>query len=153
MRTVAFETMVPMFGGGSASKRWDEDQVVRGPSIRGQLRHWWRATVDIADVDALRARERALFGGVFPGDGDDGAVASRVVIHATGTGRGVPQPKALDWAVRWVKDKGVPDTKQFCDVTDAVLTMRMPDEVAAEVDRALDAWRWLGGLGGRTRRG
>ncbi len=62
--------ITPMFGGGVKlnadaphQKEYDAVTPVRGASLRGQLRTWWRRICDPAlDPDILRAREALLWG-------------------------------------------------------------------------------------------
>lgn len=63
------EFITPMFGGGVAlmdpphHKPPDGVTPVRGASLRGQLRAWWRRTCcEGLDVGTMRARERLLWG-------------------------------------------------------------------------------------------
>ena len=56
-----------VFGGGEQPKKFDRITRVRPPSIRGQLRFWWRATHADLDRKELLLLETALFGGVHRG--------------------------------------------------------------------------------------
>jgi CRISPR-associated protein Cmr1 len=42
--TREYELITPLFGGGTETQKADPVSVIRVPSIRGQLRFWWRAT-------------------------------------------------------------------------------------------------------------
>ncbi len=42
--TREYELITPLFGGGTKTQQADPVSVIRVPSIRGQLRFWWRAT-------------------------------------------------------------------------------------------------------------
>jgi CRISPR-associated protein Cmr1 len=58
------DVVTPMFGGGSVAGEVDTKTPIRGASIRGQLRFWWRATRGAAYTDAvqLRQAEAEIFG-------------------------------------------------------------------------------------------
>ncbi len=56
-----------VFGGGEQPKRFDRVTRVRAPSVRGQLRFWWRTTHADLGVDELRLLEAAVFGSVHGG--------------------------------------------------------------------------------------
>ena len=42
-QTREYELITPLFGGGTETQKADPVSVIRVPSIRGQLRFWWRA--------------------------------------------------------------------------------------------------------------
>lgn len=55
--------VTPMYGGGAKAGRPDPTYPIRGSSIRGCLRHWWRLTAGYGLSPAdLRATEFALWG-------------------------------------------------------------------------------------------
>src|SRR5262245_40700865 len=66
-----YELITPLFGGGAEPRESDLDMVVRGSEIRGQLRFWWRACRGkaYASLQALKAREDQLWGGIGTGEG------------------------------------------------------------------------------------
>ena len=70
--------ITPVMGGGAIPKKPDERSPIRVPSIRGQLRFWWRATHRDLDLETLRDRETQLFGGV---GGEP--TASALSVHVT----------------------------------------------------------------------
>lgn len=67
-RGVSVRVITPVLGGGVEAFEPDEVDVVRIPSIRGAARWWWRALQPELDVNALRQREREVWGGVGRGD-------------------------------------------------------------------------------------
>ena len=58
------ESQTPIVGGGADALTSDAIDPVRLPSIRGQLRFWWRALGTERTADELFERESALWGGV-----------------------------------------------------------------------------------------
>ena len=58
------ELITPMYGGGVVAGVNEQERPIRVPSIRGQLRFWWRATRGTAftSLQELREREAAIWG-------------------------------------------------------------------------------------------
>lgn len=165
---IPLEVVTPLYGGGAQARHADEQSPVRVPSIRGQLRFWWRALFGgvYGGATSLYERERALFGGL--GDKPEEVVRSRVGVEvrdlrrsdltnedvtlrdpaayalwpARATTQGEPQPPAE----RWTPGMGF-----------TLLVCVAPGGNAAtdrrEVEVTLRAWLLFGGIGGRTRRG
>ncbi len=154
----------PIYKGGSDPEAIDADYPFRGTALRGQLRGWWRATVDATSVRALRAREHALFGGVFE---EDGPRASRVALGVTDMASKAAKRHELrsltgsgfDYAL-WV-DRGHDEAKDRYHVgARGQLSMslqvdreRNREADRQELDRALRALILMGGAGSRSRRG
>src|SRR5580658_6094975 len=63
---IRLRTITPVLGGAAETRQVDTIDVVRAPSLRGQLRHWWRALQGhrYPDRKALAAAEQAIFGGI-----------------------------------------------------------------------------------------
>lgn len=60
-----YELITPLFGGGVQAGTNDPVTIIRGASIRGQLRFWWRACRGGAfngDLADMKAREDAIWG-------------------------------------------------------------------------------------------
>ncbi len=59
-----YELLTPLFGGGPQPRKADPVTVVRGATLRGQLRFWWRAcrAGRYADLTQLKAAEDLLWG-------------------------------------------------------------------------------------------
>ena len=45
---VNIRTTTPVFGGGAVAKQLDSIDIFRVPSIRGNLRMWWRALLKLS---------------------------------------------------------------------------------------------------------
>jgi CRISPR type III-B/RAMP module RAMP protein Cmr1 len=149
-RTFPVRALTPIYKGGANPKGIDEGLPFRGPTLRGALRSWWRATTDEVDKDRLRERELRLFGGVFVKP----PVASKVIVIARDN-RSVSSDKAppeLGYAL-WVdrgRDSGV--ARYHVDAS-ATIQVRCPTDAKDAIERALKAWLLLGGVGSRSRRG
>lgn len=155
----------PVFGGGVDPKRPDPQTPVRSSAIRGQLRYWWRATHGDLTLDALRARETRLFGGVH-----DGPKASKIGVVVT---RQPTAPQRLD-VFKQGSDSQLIDPSMR-NLAYGALPLRSNDNqhqplwiydgdfevelrcasVQDLQELTLSLWAWLhfGGLGARTRRG
>jgi len=70
-RTHHIRVITPMFGGGPLPGEPDPVTAIRGPTIRGHLRFWWRATVGArcaSDPRALRDLEAEVWGSTDTGE-------------------------------------------------------------------------------------
>ncbi len=134
MKTYPVEFLTPCFCAGADQSRAE----IRAPSIRGQLRWWFRA------LGASPEQEKEVFGGVH------GEVrASSVVVRVSC--RALRMAKAL---VLPHKNMGPRSCIEEGAGFDLHLIARRCDEKRfAEADLALRTWLLLGGLGFRSNRG
>ncbi|WP_050768856.1 type III-B CRISPR module RAMP protein Cmr1 [Pyramidobacter piscolens] len=160
-KVYACSVITPMFGGGAKAGEVSREFPVRAPSIRGQLRFWWRLLHGIRGLrgNALKEKECALWGGVFAAssDGDKAALqhASRVgVFIKEGAGQSVVLKPVKDaqYALFPFRDKsGV--LPEFDFGLGVVFEPRLRSELKEQLERSLRAWANFGGVGARTRRG
>lgn len=175
--TRTYQFLTPVFGGGV--KLSEDDKVgtkdidpitpIRVPSIRGQLRFWWRAANPrgCRTVKELYQAETEVFGGLKwkdPKDGKQKTRRSAWLIHV------VKQPAAPSRlevfkqgmaAITYAafplrgsaRDNPVHGTLHDFGSKTFELQFVYPTTVQADVRAALWAWSTFGGLGGRTRRG
>ena len=159
--------LTPVMGGGVTPKRPDDRAPVRVPSIRGQLRFWWRATHRDLDLETLRRRETELFGGVS-GTPTASAVSVRVVrpprpgraLEGFQRGNAFALAHGASAAIAYgaFPLRGVDAAKthdvlfEYDDTFEIGLRVR-DGSLRGEVERAMWAWLHFGGLGARTRRG
>ena len=161
------KTITPIFGGAARPRHLDNDDPIRVPGIRGQLRFFWRALYghNYGRPDELAAREAALWGAVTA----QGPVRSRVDLSVTVVDRGshdtTPiRPNSLPGYVLWPAGTGKKtNNKEGEDPAPRrnpgvrfVLHVRIAAKGSAdetEVLVALRAWLLFGGIGSRTRRG
>jgi len=144
--------LTPIFKSGSTTTQIDEGRPFRAPSIRGALRYWWRATSTLADVEQLRAREKALFGGVH---GGPVASAVSVAILSQQSSAG-PRPSNKPYAFGVTGKEPQDEARNRQVHMNTTGTLRIDwreDSDGEEVKRALKAWLLFGGIGGRSRRG
>ncbi len=163
-RSLAVRVITPMFGGGVQPGVNDPITLIRVPSIRGQLRFWWRATRGAAqpDVSALRKREAEVWGSV------DNPSPVQIEAHVTNLGRAeacarVEQGRSMPrftqgypsyalFPFQGNPKQGEQPASARRDV-EFRLDLRFPSALEDDVDAALWAWLNFGGLGARTRRG
>lgn len=86
--SLPLECVTPVIGGGVHARDPDDVDYVRVPSIRGQLRRWWRAVQGNCTGNELFRREVDLWGGVDA----KGGVKSRVAIEVKVEQRGSREP-------------------------------------------------------------
>ena len=144
--------LTPIFKSGSTTTQIDEGRPFRAPSIRGALRYWWRATSTLADVEQLRAREKALFGGVH---GGPVASAVSVAILSQQSSAG-PRPSNKPYAFGVTGKEPQDEARNRQVHMNTTGTLRIDwreDSDGEEVKRDLKAWLLFGGIGGRSRRG
>lgn len=84
-------------GGGVEKQTPDVVEGLRVPSVRGQLRMWWRAMQPgVTSSRELHARESALWGGGGDDgsseDGDGDSKRSRVILGVTDVDPGIDRP-------------------------------------------------------------
>lgn len=155
-KSYSCKLVTPLYGGGVRAGEVDREIPIRGASIRGQLRFWWRvACGPFASSSAMFARETAIWGRI----GGNGPTASRVSVRLfcepltddqlvpsnSETDPGIKYafgPAAIGGVAQWLRPG-----YRF------KLELRYPPDATAEVAAALRWWASFGGLGARTRRG
>mgnify|MGYP000225488933 CR=1 FL=1 len=180
--TRIYQLITPLFGGGVHASENDLALLIRGTSIRGQLRFWWRACFgDSSAADPLadkrqreaalladmRRREAALWGSAS--DGKTGAPSLvQVMVEILNAGQefrattpnGVPvrvsAPNSpFGYAAFPLQDKPAATVREGIEFK---LTISYPARIGdrnteKEVQDTVWAWEVFGGIGGRTRRG
>jgi CRISPR-associated protein Cmr1 len=172
-RTYQFLTYV--FGGGvkvnDHEKHRDPVTPVRGASVRGQLRFWWRACnpSQCETLDKLRQREGEIWGTTSQASKVEIAVLSQPaapkivkVFEYNERGRIVPciGMKELAYgAFPLLPSRNAQGSRAKAGVvfdygsSKFSIAFTYPEALQKDVEAALWAWETFGGLGGRTRRG
>jgi CRISPR-associated protein Cmr1 len=163
-----YKLITPLFGGGVEAQKADPITIIRGASVRGQLRFWWRATRGGqfgSDLNKMRTRENAIWGSAVKKDKENSG-PSKVCLAIKILKEGKPF-LAVDNRGKHVTNIGDPKSvysyvafplrdlqgaKVLQDV-EFELTISYPRELEADVSAALWAWETFGGIGARTRRG
>ncbi|MCL6607017.1 MAG: type III-B CRISPR module RAMP protein Cmr1 [Geminicoccaceae bacterium] len=160
------ELVTPVLGGAAVPRTIDAVDIVRVPSIRGQLRFWWRALNVQRYVSAkkLYEAESALFGRAADEGGGRSPVELRVVsvapgqkdeseVRLTSGKRGPATPGAYALFPARAEAGGTPTAPRRKPGTGFTLELRAPKERLEELRHVLRAWILFGGYGSRTRRG
>lgn len=163
--TRKYSLLTPMFGGGAVTRQADEDLVIRGSSIRGHLRFWWRATRGFAlgSLEEMRRRENEIFGST------DQPSAVKVHVQILNPGRPESPYKWIDGKAKpapniapaYLSFPLQPDqhTRVGSPLSTVLVGVRFEvtysyaNAYREDMDRALWAWETFGGVGARTRRG
>jgi CRISPR-associated protein Cmr1 len=173
--TRKYRFLTYVFGGGvqvrDHEKPFDSVTPVRGASIRGQLRFWWRACnpSGCETIDALRQREGEIWGTTSQPSKVELAVIAQppapqgvAVYEYNPAQRLVTCPGMKDIAYgafplqpsREAQQAGAnPWVLYDYGTSTFSLRLRYPQGLRDDVETALWAWETFGGLGGRTRRG
>jgi CRISPR-associated protein Cmr1 len=164
--SVGLELVTPLLGGAAVPRTLDDVDVVRVPSIRGQLRFWWRAlhAQEFASSRALWEAESALFGRAADEAGGRSPVELRVKdVAASDTDYddirlypkdGKPAtPGAYALFPARAEAGGTPVAPRREPGTRFTLELRAPAPVLETLRNVVRAWILFGGYGSRTRRG
>ncbi|HEY5891841.1 MAG TPA: type III-B CRISPR module RAMP protein Cmr1 [Chthoniobacterales bacterium] len=161
------QVITPLFGGGATPGECDPVTLIRGTTIRGHLRFWWRATVgaQFATWQELAEAEEKLWGSA--------SNPSQISIVSTVTDAGKKQrcatfppdksfarfepgfPAYALFPFQGKKKNGRIEEEPAlaCTGVKFRLDLTYPDTNEHEVKVALKAWINFGGIGARTRRG
>lgn len=162
-----YKLITPMFGGGAQPRRADDDLVVRGSAVRGQLRFWWRATRGgnyDGHLKKMWQAEAEIWGSASHKDQTSSGNTVQLHIKVIEEGSRVypfsdKYPNGEDKiAPAYVafplnKTKTDPTYYPVRKEVQFELYLRYPARWQGEVHAALWAWETFGGVGGRTRRG
>jgi CRISPR-associated protein Cmr1 len=163
-----YELITPLFGGGVEPGFADPATIIRGPSIRGQLRFWWRACrggLFDGDLVAMRSAEGTLWGTAASESNssqsqvqiavslDDKSRGERFVVYDR---RGDEIPvhhlsSPYGYAAFPLRDK--PGRTEVLLGVRFTLSISFPHGTQPDIDATLWAWETFGGIGARTRRG
>ncbi|MGI6250419.1 MAG: type III-B CRISPR module RAMP protein Cmr1 [Anaerolineaceae bacterium] len=167
--TRTYKVITPLWGGGVEANVNDPVTLIRGSSIRGHLRFWWRAlrgNSNGSTITAMREKENSIWGST--------KVPSQVQISVNVTNKGT-KFQATNFRGEQIEDVGAMNSKDSYVTFPLRLTpadrqahrdpasltknvqfsvvLEYPDSVKDEVEAALWAWQTFGGIGARTRRG
>lgn len=163
---VRLEVVTPIFGGSHQTREIDDVDVIRGPSVRGHLRFWWRAlyATQCSSAAELYQCESKLWGRAAT-DHEGGRSAVEIRVDVEGKAGAIdasdvnpqqtPGAYAL-WPARAEKKRGQVGkraARRRKPGTKIQLALKVPVTAESEVKNALRAWILFGGYGGRTRRG
>lgn len=164
-----YELITPLFGGGVKAGEADLVTTIRGSSIRGQLRFWWRACRGgaFANLEQMKKAEDAIWGTASK-DKKGEKPASKVQVFVETTNKGVDlihSAKDINSYAAFPlreKNKNLKDNVKFTlsIKLNNISKKELKDlealglkDLQKEVEAALWAWETFGGVGARTRRG
>jgi CRISPR-associated protein Cmr1 len=176
-----YELITPLFGGGTETQKTDPVSAIRVPSIRGQLRFWWRAIRGgqfAGDLKALKKMEDEIFGAASAGEGNPSLIQIALLDCSVGSedrpfevvggktdsarSRGKIQPRkgslVHPYAAFTLQPKAEDavvgmDTLSVKTNVSFKLSVVFPESIAEEIEAAIWSWETFGGIGARTRRG
>lgn len=155
-----YKVITPLWGGGVIANINDPIMLIRGSSIRGHLRFWWRAmrgNSNGSSVSQMREKENSIWGST--------KVPSNVKISVQVINEGTPfQP--IDSHGNHITNVGAMNSMDayvtfplrtfpttLKENVQFKLQLEYPKILKEEVEAALWAWQTFGGIGARTRRG
>ncbi|GIW04705.1 MAG: type III-B CRISPR module RAMP protein Cmr1 [Thermomicrobiales bacterium] len=171
------KVVTPMFGGSDTPGEVDPELPVRGGTVRGHLRFWWRACFGhrYASAEQLFQDESAIWGATSGNEGLPAKIDVEVEVRHSGTAY-PPENEPLS-PQQWTRDDGYPAYALFPFQRqsstnqppkrarrDVAFTLRLwpaahvtgdaeRDHLKREASAAVWAWIAFGGIGARTRRG
>lgn len=177
---VKVQVVTPLFGGSANTGEVDPELPIRGASIRGHLRFWWRACrgAGYSSCKDLFEREKSIWGSVE----EPGAIEVVTQVESSGklvrcavreknpdgTYKSMPKWKGGFPSYALFPFQGEVSEedkrklkKEPADALEGVCFRLLLfgqygkdlDELRAEAEAALWAWLTFGGIGARTRRG
>lgn len=147
-KTTKVETITPIIGAGVEALTIDTESYIRGSTIRGLLRFWWRAcNFQATSLKELYKAEVELFGAASTA-GDLSLKVSNVETRMLSGDFFRNIPDYVNFPYRGNKSK-IPSIT----VHSFLLTLKYSEKYSDEIDNTLWAWANFGGVGMRTRRG
>jgi len=169
--------ITPLFGGGVEAGKADETFPIRGTSIRGHLRHWWRVTVGHRLGTRMWPREEEIFGStefpsplsvrvleqpqiqlVEPSYGDRfGPIAYALFSAIESQQQVIRDGTTFRLQLAWEGTQGLQSRRRAQNAQrekDGRKTLpEVVEDIGSDIESALRAWCAFGGLGARSRRG
>jgi len=176
-REYQISLITPLFGGGVEAGVPDESLPIRGTSIRGQLRFWWRAVIGHRLGNRMWQREEEVFGSTqFPSPLDIrileqphvvkvdptygeryGPIAYALFSAVENEQQVVKEGGAFRLQLAWGNRAELENRRKAQNARRrADREPRLPDtvdDIEPDIAAALQAWCAFGGIGARTRRG
>lgn len=162
-----YRLLTPLIGGGWEPFVNDLQMPIRGGTIRGLLRFWWRATCGnrFGGLEQMRVAEMAVWGNTAKSslievrvEVEDAIESKLKPTHeAKDKPNGKVVPAYISWPLNPPKERPN-DIKKVLPELQFTLRLRYPREfegrdLEEEVKLTLWAFEFFGGVGARTRRG
>ncbi|TWI62863.1 CRISPR-associated protein Cmr1 [Desulfobotulus alkaliphilus] len=167
-KTFSLELITPMMGGDSESWVLHPEQPVRGQSVKGQLRFWWRTMQSESEPKKLLQKENEIWGGKVTAEGKEERIQSPVKIAVLEQAVSRKSQAALNERGFAIEGDVIPvfvafpvtsaiknDKKEvlFIESLSFTLQVSCPASLWPVVEKTLKLWVLFGGIGARTRRG
>lgn len=176
-REYQIELVTPLFGGGVEAGEADSTFPIRGTSIRGQLRTWWRLVYGYSLGSTMWQREEELFGSTeFPSPltvsvldqpqlemveanyGDRfGPIAYALFAAVENNQRVAKEGCRFRLQLSWDTQEGLNRRRSVQNEQRKIERKQLLpptiEDISSEIKGALNAWVTYGGIGARTRRG
>lgn len=177
VREYQISLITPLFGGGVEAGAPDETLPIRGTSIRGQLRHWWRVAIGRGLGNQMWQREEEIFGSTeFPSPVDIrvleqpdvqrvdpsysdrfGPIAYALFSAIENQQQVAKEGSAFRIQLAWESAAGLQAQRNAQNVQrkrdGRSLLPSAIEDIGFDIATAFRAWCTFGGLGARTRRG
>jgi len=164
-----FELITPMFGGDAESWKLDLKNPVRGQSVKGQLRFWWRTMQNETDHKKLLQKENKLWGGKIDENSEKGNrikspvslsiseydIGKENIVQAEMANNYAVQNDVIPTNVLFPITKNVRDGESIFFIKKMHFTLNISYPASEEINvlNTLKLWTLFGGVGARTRRG
>jgi len=148
------ELITPMFGGGheAGEIETDPEMVIRGSTIRGHLRFWWRATRGTKCLNwvELSQKEHEIWGSTTH--------PSQIQIEVIVKTKTIQEDNILldqnnSYVLFPYRQNAVNRRVKSLTKLSFTLKVTFPSGFVNDVEAAVWAWTNFGGIGARTRRG
>ncbi len=160
-----YRLLTPLIGGGWKHFVNDLQMPIRGGTVRGLLRFWWRATCGnrFGDLEQMRVAEMAVWGSTTKSSLIGVCIEVEKADNLKPTHKAKDKPNAevipayISWPLNPPKENPN-DIKKVLTELQFKLHLRYPREfegrdLEEEVKLTLWAFEFFGGVGARTRRG
>lgn len=159
-KSYEFTLITPMFGGDVDSFVINQKTPVRSPSIKGQLRFWWRTMQGETDKNKLLEKEAVVWGGCLASEKRQSEVRVSVTdfrnLEVSPIKKEKPynEPNILSSYVLFpiFNNKDVQNPSLLSKAAFTV-SLTYPKKYEEDAINSLRLWALFGGIGARTRRG
>lgn len=162
-----YKLITPLYGGGVDPSKADPITLIRGTSIRGNLRFWWRAcrAGEFKTPQEMKEKEDEIWGTAnidkktnsskVQTDEKPSSPKVQIVVRVNFEGKqdyAVLSKQKLSYIAFPLRTQDDKNKILFTGI-EFVLSITFPKEFTLDVEAALWAWEAFGGIGARTRRG
>lgn len=145
------EVITPMFVAGADQ----ETAELREASIKGLLRFWWRATSEFGKLKQMKEREEEVFGSTQEKSRIHILLSEKRIIPSDKKLKGDDDGRPAKFRGDILKylSYGCQDRPYIQPGSRFNMKIRLLPEYRKEIERALYAFYWFGGIGAKSRNG